>query len=204
MLFRSGRFTGRPSHGRLLLRSATDGTGNYWELPAAEIPAFLEGTETQATAPAAVSEPTIIVHPTETRLALALTLFALAFLVVALSVWLTFRPDELDPDSLYAVISVPSEAIATRQKAVGYYVAGEDERTIEINPDGTVRYREYGPGHQLTVEHIGPGAAARRRADQAIVLRVPNLGTIELRSPDTVVYARDVYQRRPIAGSPNP
>ncbi len=196
---RRGRFTVRPARDRFVLRSATDAAQNYLELAAAEVPDFLDGAEIQPAAPPPPSAPAVVAHPAETRLALALTLFALTALIVAGSAWWTFRPDDLDPDAEYVAIEAPAEVATLRQQAAGTYGngAGDDERTLEISSDGAVRYREYGPGHELADDRTGASRLARRAADQAIVLRVADLGPIELKNANTAVFARDAYQRRP-------
>jgi hypothetical protein len=203
---RRGRFTVRPGRGLFLLRSATDGTQNYLELPAAEIPAFLDGKEMPSAAPVDSVDPLVVSRPTKTRLTLALTLFALAVLIVAASGWFTFRPAELDPASDYVTISASADAATLRQQAIGTYVSGsgDDERILEVTANGTARYREYGTGHELVAEREGSCTVARRRKDQTVVLRVSSLGTIELTKRDTLTFAGDAYQRRPTPGSANP
>lgn len=195
---RRGRFTLRPGQGRILIRSATDGGQHYWEMAAGEVPDFLNGKEIPEAPTTSAPEAVVVVHPVETKLALALSLFAAAVLIVAISAWLTFRPNDWDPESMYDPIAASAEAEAQRKSAVGLYGngGGDDERTLEIDARGHVRYREYGPGRELADDRSGPATLARRRADRALVLRVTELGTIELKDPDTIVFARDAYQRR--------
>ena len=197
---RRGRFTIRPGRERFLLRSSTDAQ-NYLERAASEIPSFLDGKDISSPTPSDAPAPVVVRPPAETKLVLALTLFALAALIVATSAWLTFRPDEVDPGSDYVPVTAPAETITMRQQAIGTYASGtgDDERVLEITADGTARYREYGPGREPVDEHAGNYTLARRRADQVAVLRVSGLGTIELKGPDTLVFARDSYQRRPVS-----
>jgi hypothetical protein len=203
---RRGRFTIRPGRGRLLLRLATGGDQSYWELTAAEVPGFLDGRELP-NAPSGTPDGDLPVEaPVETRLALALTLFAATFLIVAASAWLTFRPDDVDPAALYGAAPAPAEAAAAALSAAGTYVngGGDDERVLEIAADGTVHYREYGPGREVVDERRGQGNLVHRLADRALVLRVPDLGPIELKPPNTVIFARDTYQRRTSVGTSPP
>jgi hypothetical protein len=130
-------------------------------------------------------------------------LFAAAATVVTLSAWLTFRPVEWDAASLYAPITAPAEITALRQAQTGLFISGggDDERSLEIDPRGLVRYREYGPGRSVSSDRGGPSTLARRRSDGILVLRVSHLGSVEIKDADTVVFARDSYRRQ---GTVNP
>jgi hypothetical protein len=202
---RRGRFTIRPARNRFLVRSATDGAQGYLELSAAEVPEFLEGRDVRPAVPAEAPVPLAPPPQAETRLVLAMALFGLAVLSVAVSVWVTFfRSEQVDPDSDYVVIAAPAEVAGIRQQAAGLYACGvgDDERTLELSPAGNARYREYGPDRALTDEREGRYAIARRRSDQRTVLRVEGLGPIEVSDSATLVFARDTYQRRSGAEPP--
>jgi hypothetical protein len=200
---RRGRFTIRPSQGRLLIRPAADGGQNYWEFNAADVPAFLEGRDAPGGVPADPTDPVDVAPPPKTRLPLALSLFAIAASAMALSAWLTFRPVEWDAASLYAPITTPAEVATLRQTQAGLYVSGggDDERSLEVDARGGVRYREYGPGRAVSTDRGGASTLARRRADGILVLRVSHLGSVEIKDADTLMFARDSYRRQ---GTVNP
>jgi hypothetical protein len=203
---RRGRFSIRPVRGRFLLRSATDAGQNFVELSAADVPAFLDGRDLAPTDTASPPVPVTAIRTDGSKRATAFALFALSILVVALSAGLTFRTTEVDPDSDYEAVTAATEVAARRATAAGTYVSGsgDDERTLEVAPDGAVRYREYGPNREISDDREGSSTVARRRADKMIVLRVKDLGTVDLKTPDSVIFARDTYQRRPAGGSVHP
>ena len=203
---RRGRFSIRPARDRFLLRSATDAGQNFVELSAEDVPSFLDGRDIAPAKPAAISSRVLDVHPGGPKRAAAFALFALSALVVAVSAWLTFRTTEIDPDSDYEAVTAATEVATLRATTVGTYVSGsgDDERTLEIAPDGSVRYREFGPGGEPSGDRKGASTAARRRSDKTIVLRVKDLGPVEVKSPDTLIFAHDTYQRRSAGGAAPP
>lgn len=194
---RRGRFAVRPAGGRLIVRAAGADDSAYLVLDPAAVPAFLDGRD-PAPAPAEPSEVAAPAAPTPRRRGLAGALFAAAALAIALSAWITFRPVEVDPASAYIQLADTAETAALRQQTVGVFVTGpaDDERSLEVRADGSVRYRESAPDGQPAVDRSVPAVLARRRDRGTPVIRADGLGTIDVTGADTLVYARETYRRR--------
>lgn len=193
-----GRFAVRPGRGKLVLRDAAAPHQSYLELNAADVPAYLDGHDPVAV-PSTQESASVVAElpPSQTRHpAFGWAAFALAAALVAGSAFWTFREESVDPANDYIELTLPEATALVRQSAGIYtYGSGDDERRIELRADGSASYQEFESGRVLAQQRDGTAVPALRRTDRLPVLRVAGLGPIEIRSADSVVFARDAYRR---------
>lgn len=195
---RRGRFFIRPGRGKLILREAHDAQQSYFELPAAEVPSYLDDRDYVPTTPPA-EMPAASTSPVRSKKpAVAAALCTIAVLLAGISALFTFRTEEIDPSSDYTPITDPARIAAIRQQVTGTYATDGDEggRVLHLSADGTVRYREPIAGSAEADERTATYTPAVRRGADTPLLRTSSLGPIEIRDAATVVYARETYTRR--------
>lgn len=204
---RRGRFIVQPGRGKLLLRSANDPEQAYVELPAGDVPAFLDNPEYVAApppdhpdAPPKVADLPAPAAPRKSAFAFALLAGALALL--AGSAYVTYRPNPVDSPAQYVAVADPSQLSLLRQQVVGTFATQGDERSLAIGSDGIVRYRENSPDPANVYERKATYAVAMRRDSTNPVLRTSEIGPIEIRGPHTLFYAGETYTRNPDTGGP--
>ncbi len=202
-----GRFAVRPGRGKLVLRDAAAPHQSYLELHAADVPAYLDSHDpvTAPTTPETASVATEL-PPARTRHpALGWAAFTLSAALVAGSAFWTFREESVDPAEDYIELTLPESTALVRKSAGVYtYGSGDDERRLELRADGSASYQEFESGRVLAQQRDGTAAPALRRTDRVPVLRVGGLGPIEIRSADSVVFARDAYKRVAETAAPAP
>lgn len=196
---RRGRFLVRPSRGKLHLFDANDTTRTPLELTAAEVPAYLEGTEISAATPEVASlASSSEAVANRTRMGLVVGMLTLSALSVATSAYFTFRSTSIDADVSYTTVSAPAELASLRAQFAGEFTTGTgpNSRTLTLRPDGKLTLVEHGPD-QLVVVQLADTYQVALRDGQIAVARTATLGPIELRDAKTLFYAGELYTRRP-------
>ncbi|MBP6508173.1 MAG: hypothetical protein KA257_11475 [Opitutaceae bacterium] len=191
-----GRFTVQPSKGKLMLREAGQPNASFMELSAAEVPDWLDQRETTAggatnDSPAATAQP-----GTDPRRAqLVALLFAVTLIALAVSVYFTFiRTAPIDADVSYT--EVPAAQLATlRPQVLGSYTTLRGDCTLDIRADGTLVYGEADATAGPT-ETWNDNYTFALRDGVTPVLRMKELGPVEIVNAQTVLYAGDTYTRK--------
>jgi hypothetical protein len=203
---RRGRFIVKPGRGHLLLRSAGEPDSAYFELAVDRVARYLDGVDGgPVTVFQAAVGATAAVVPADEPSARASfdrgpTIFALIAFFAGIGAtvsFFTFKDRQVDSLVVLEKIVDGAERTKIGSEVIGTFVVGEGaaERSLEIRADQSVIYRESAPGLLIPEERRGVFSAMHRRSDQAIMLRVATLGSIEVRTDGALVFAGETYQR---------
>lgn len=112
----------------------------------------------------------------------------------AITAWMLTRPPaDLMPE--YRLLAEEPGKRLLGDVAGDYATGAEDgDYALHIAPDGAVRWVTFGEKGAVTEERRLTAQAAESRGKPALV--TSNRGLIEIRDPVTVVFYRDVYQRK--------
>jgi len=76
-------------------------------------------------------------------------------------------------------------------------VANAGERLLELRPDGTFKYQEFGSSLAVTKRDNGTYSFVLRHGTQTTVLRAPVLGPVEIRDENSLFLRDAVFTRLP-------
>ncbi|MES2693815.1 MAG: hypothetical protein V4773_10110 [Verrucomicrobiota bacterium] len=192
-----GRFLVRPHRGRWLVEPAGSAEHDSVELASSEVADYLAGIESTASAVLDASSDLPTETSARTRAGLILLLTAVSALAFAGSVYFTFRPNPLDPDSAYAPPATGAQLEILKAQVAGRFTTAVDDggRALEIRADGSLTWTEYIQDKSPPNERVERYVFALRNGKP--VLRVPGLGgPISIESPNTLIYAHETYTRR--------
>lgn len=108
-------------------------------------------------------------------------------------------PPSPAPVAEFDRIDTPGLVPTLQARVVGTYAtSGEgSERLLELRPDGTFHFQEFGSGLATTANRNGTYVFAFRHGTQTPLIRASGLGTIELRDDQSLFCQQAVFKRVP-------
>jgi hypothetical protein len=194
---RRGAFSAKPNRGNLLLKTAGDFNAAYLELPPAEVTAWLDETEGDAsTAELSGSETPLaatVVH-TAKRRRLAAVAMIISLMALAVSAYLTLRPRPLIPDSAFSPIVDQALLNRLTEQVIGRYANTEQNTRLIVESNGRLTYRETndtGEPPEDTVDRY----VFRSMTGVGAVLRTKELGAIAITDANTLTLNGEKFYR---------
>jgi hypothetical protein len=198
---RRGRFAIRMGLGKLFVYETRDASRTYVELLPADIPRYLEhgiGSDApmEADDPALAEALAAAAAQKPSRAGLALLLMALGLGAATVSATLSLRTEPIDSQADYTDFPDRTQVTALRAQSTGTYVMVENAHTqvLVIHGDGTVRYTDTAPDGSIP-DDVTLSSTLVLLSGSTPVLRT-EIGPIEFHAPDTLVFAREAYQRK--------
>jgi hypothetical protein len=143
-------------------------------------------------------------QPKKINRGLVIAIVALFVLTAAGSGWILYRPvppppphivtsTEFDVTSLVDLASLKKRFVGT------YATNGETggERLLELRPDGTFKYQEFGDGVARTANRTGTYTFALHHGTTKPLIRASDLGTIDIRDEKTLYTQQAVFTKLP-------
>lgn len=224
---KSGRFLIQPQSGKLLVRPVNALDQVFFRFAPAEIPPFLDGApppgpkafttligsatiRAESTPPVpmpAANSPPAPEKKSGRSLILA-GLVVLALAVAGGSAWFFLQTSAPPPPlpkaasarvpELDAIIA-PGQLASLQQRFAGTYVTSGEagERLLELKPDGTFKYQEFGSSLAVTKHDNGTYSFALRHGTPTPVVRAPVLGPVEIRDENSLFLRGALFTRLP-------
>ncbi len=220
---KTGRFLIQPQGGKLLVRPFSALDQMFFKFSPAEIPPFLDGapptppktftTLIGSAALRAESAPPIPQpetpppSPSERnsgrRLVLG-TLVVLALAVAGGSAWFFLGtappPAPAARVSAFDPITSSLQLTSLQKRFAGTYATSGEagERMLDLRPDGSFRYQEFGSSLAVIKNDAGSYTFALRHGTPTPVLRAPVLGPVEIRDENSLLVRGLIFTRLPV------
>jgi hypothetical protein len=190
----AGKFLVRTGQGKLFLYNARDSSAPYAELTTAEIITQLE-TSSSSRAPFSEHIPSPPASPPRApHRGIAAAILVTGFALNGYTLYSVFYVEEVNSRPDVTLITDAAELKMRRHDVVGVFATGgkPGDRTIEISPDGRVKFSELGlrTGAAETTDTYRVGRHAGK-----LCLATTDSGTIDVLNIDALIYYRDTYRR---------
>ena len=221
---KTGRFLIQPQGGKLLVRPVSALDQIFFKFAPAEIPPFLDGApppppktfttligsaalraESAPPIPQPETPPAPAAGKKSSRRFILGALVGLALIVAGGSAWFFLQAAPPPPAparvSAFDPITSPTQLSSLQKRFVGTYATSGEagERMLELRPDGSFRYQEFGASLAVTKNDTGSYTFALRHGTPTPVLRAPVLGPVEIRDENSLVVREAVFTRLPTA-----
>jgi hypothetical protein len=125
---------------------------------------------------------------------IALAILAAGLALNGYTLYSVFYIDSVNAQPSLMLLTQPAEITSTRQALAGSFSTGRNpgDRGIVVNPDGSVRFMEFGPkGNRYeTSDTYRLG-----RKEKTLCLATADNGVIEVMNPTSLRYYGDIYRR---------
>jgi hypothetical protein len=181
----------RTSGGRLLVRDAKNSYAPSEELT---VPAILGRLDEPSEPPPRPSSPDETSTPSAPHRGIAFVMLLVGLALNGYILYSVFYVESVNKKPEVVLITDADEAKARQAALVGVYATGSrtGDRVIEVEADSQVRFYEIGAKGPINDSHDNYRLG---RHDGLLCLSTGDNGVIDLVG-DTLVYYRDVYQRR--------
>ncbi len=175
-----------------------DGAPIYGNIPVSRPSATPTPVQATATAPASKAQPV-------GRRGMVYGALVLLVLALAGVGWIFYGPVPEGPaaparlPSDFDAVSSAELLASLKKRYVGTYATSGDagERLLELRPNGTFHYQEFGAGVATTANRRGTYTFALRHDTKAPLIRASGIGTIELRDDKNLLCEGAIFSRVP-------
>jgi hypothetical protein len=187
---RSSKLLIRTSRGRLQVYDVRDHAAPAVEMDAAGIIQRLDRLDSGAPFPGDPEQP----PPTAPHRGIAFAMLTLGLILNGYILYSVFYVESVNKKVEVKLLTDPDEIKAKEATLAGTYATGAKvgDRVIEVEASGSVRFYELGSKGPI---NDTKDTYLMGRHDGLLCLTTPESGVIDLVG-DTLVYYRDVYQRR--------